>query len=510
MANFNKINIDGVPYDVEDTTARDSVAEEADAREQAVTQLEQQISEETTARQQAVTQLGRQISAEATAREQADSELQAAIKDIKTSPLFNVKDYGAAGNGTTDDSTAIQSAMDAAMENGGGTVIFPAGNYLVGTTLIIRPHTASQNPESTPSINFLQMDRINLVGLGKSRIVAGGSISTILQTTDFSYPGNVGSYSNFYTTISNLMFIGTGSTTTGIDIYNALHSIWDNVQVDGCNTALSIRGYGEATVKDCTLRANTVCVYTNHAGDNLFIGNDFYTDSVCIQTHGYSGSTKIIANTFTRNTSTAQTATGVQILTAENEQNGPYHIIANSFDQMRTCVDSYGTESNHNFGVYIINNKVSSGGVTQTALANLTYTDNSVISNNSLSLASFYDSIYALCYLTNCTNINVTNNFVSGMTATAIYVTNSSGAIAYNYFASGALAYISTSGACAGLSICFNVFVEQGSNNAIQLGSDSAASLRVFNNTFIGYSSNEVSNAGSATVNTSSFSVNGN
>lgn len=498
MADFDKININSASYNVKDTQVREDLAAEISARKQADTEL-----------QVADTHLQSAINAEGTARQQADNKLQTAIDNIKTSPLFNVKDYGAVGNGTADDSTAIQSAMDAAMENGGGTVIFPAGNYLVGTTLIIRPHTASQNPESTPSINFLPMDRINLIGLGKSRIVAGGSISTILQTTDFSYPGNVGSYSNFYTTISNLMFIGTGSTTTGLDIYNALHSILDNVQVDGCNTALSIRGYGEATVKDCTLRANTVCIYTNHAGDNLFIGNDFYTDSVCIQTYGYSGSTKIIANTFTRNTSAAQSATGVQILTAENEQNGPYHIIANSFDQMRTCVDSYGTESNHNFGVYIINNKVSSGGVTQTVLANLTYTDNSVISNNSLSLASFYDSIYALCYLTNCTNINVTNNFVSGMTNTAIYVTNSSGAIAYNYFASGALAYISTSGACAGLSICFNVFVEQGSNNAIQLGSDSVAALRVFNNTFIGYSSNEVNNAGSATVNTSSFSVNG-
>jgi parallel beta-helix repeat protein len=43
---------------------------------------------------------------------------------------FNVKDYGATGNGSTDDTAAIQSAVDAA--NGtGGEVIVPPGTYLI-------------------------------------------------------------------------------------------------------------------------------------------------------------------------------------------------------------------------------------------------------------------------------------------------------------------------------------------------------------------------------------------
>ena len=46
---------------------------------------------------------------------------------------FNVKDYGAVGNGTTDDTKAIQSAVDAAIKAGAGnTVLIPAGTYLVG------------------------------------------------------------------------------------------------------------------------------------------------------------------------------------------------------------------------------------------------------------------------------------------------------------------------------------------------------------------------------------------
>jgi hypothetical protein len=42
----------------------------------------------------------------------------------------NVKDYGATGDGTTDDGAAIQAAINAANAAGGGTVFVPAGTYL--------------------------------------------------------------------------------------------------------------------------------------------------------------------------------------------------------------------------------------------------------------------------------------------------------------------------------------------------------------------------------------------
>jgi hypothetical protein len=45
------------------------------------------------------------------------------------SNFFNVTDYGAAGDGQTDDTAAFQEALDAARDAGGGTVHVPAGNY---------------------------------------------------------------------------------------------------------------------------------------------------------------------------------------------------------------------------------------------------------------------------------------------------------------------------------------------------------------------------------------------
>src|SRR5262245_21240591 len=47
---------------------------------------------------------------------------------------FNVKDFVAVGNGSNNDTTAIQSAINAALVKG-GTVFFPPGNYLITSKL---------------------------------------------------------------------------------------------------------------------------------------------------------------------------------------------------------------------------------------------------------------------------------------------------------------------------------------------------------------------------------------
>jgi len=71
---------------------------------------------------------------------------QIGYADVQRAPL-DVRDFGATGNGTTKDTAAFQKALDAcAAARGGGEVIVPAGNYLIGsielksqTTLRLEP-----------------------------------------------------------------------------------------------------------------------------------------------------------------------------------------------------------------------------------------------------------------------------------------------------------------------------------------------------------------------------------
>ena len=47
--------------------------------------------------------------------------------------FYNVRELGAKGNGTTSDTKAVNKAIEDAANAGGGTIYFPAGNYLLGS-----------------------------------------------------------------------------------------------------------------------------------------------------------------------------------------------------------------------------------------------------------------------------------------------------------------------------------------------------------------------------------------
>ena len=75
--------------------------------------------------------------------------------------LFNVRDYGATGDGHTLDTAALNRAIGACAQAGGGTVYLPPGNYLTGT-IELKTHVTleldagatilgSENPDDYPA-----------------------------------------------------------------------------------------------------------------------------------------------------------------------------------------------------------------------------------------------------------------------------------------------------------------------------------------------------------------------
>jgi polygalacturonase len=80
--------------------------------------------------------------------------------------FYNVKDYGAKGDGKTIDSPAINKAIEAASDSAGGMVFFPAGEYLSGSirlksniTLYLENGCTIIAVSGNPELNYDQAEK---------------------------------------------------------------------------------------------------------------------------------------------------------------------------------------------------------------------------------------------------------------------------------------------------------------------------------------------------------------
>jgi hypothetical protein len=170
-------------------------------------------------------------------------------------PTFNVKNYGAQGDGATNDTAAVQAAINAAHAAGSGTVYFPSssGCYMV------------------TSLTFYS----GLSYTGENQSVCLHSISdnaAIIATPSGSAFSDA--------SISYLTFAGSGTVTSGYDcleLRGPTNVIIDHVTTTGCaEDGFYITGYGTnfATAGDGLLVTNSMATNSGRNGMSIIAGKN--------------------------------------------------------------------------------------------------------------------------------------------------------------------------------------------------------------------------------------------
>jgi len=176
-----------------------------------------------------------------------------------TSQAVNVQQYGAVGDGVTDDTAAIQAAVTA---SAGRTVFVPAGTYLISQTIVL-------------------LSDVTLIGDGVGSVIrlANGSNVHMFQNSNYS------SGSNENIVFDRLVIDGNVANQTNNGTYNK-HGI-------------RMRGVSYLTVRNCEIKnVGTDCINLINCTNPVIRHNELhgaYNHAVTFEnTHGLLGESNTI------------------------------------------------------------------------------------------------------------------------------------------------------------------------------------------------------------------------
>lgn len=165
---------------------------------------------------------------------QAGTGAVATIVQAKLRETVSVKDFGAMGDGVTDDTAAIQAAIDFVYAAGGGTVLVPTGVYLINAPLSIISAVSLIGKGQRSSII---RKTTNTVASG-SATARGGAVTdsfSVDSIIELRHGNN--SYSN-YILISEITLEKSSYAASSYGVYapRADHIELRNVYIANCQT----------------------------------------------------------------------------------------------------------------------------------------------------------------------------------------------------------------------------------------------------------------------------------
>ncbi len=146
---------------------------------------------------------------------------------VRTQRVFNVKDYGAKGDSTTNDRDAIQLAINACFTAGGGTVYFPNGIYLVNGLVT----SGNNNSILTIPSSYVDRTRTHITFLGETR--PNFIPASLYVDTTYSRNGTIIRSTTTGSGINPAIFggVGTGSLVTDPAYFNFNFITFENLTI---------------------------------------------------------------------------------------------------------------------------------------------------------------------------------------------------------------------------------------------------------------------------------------
>lgn len=196
---------------------------------------------------------------------------QQVVSAATTQVTFNVQNYGAKGDGTTNDYAAINAAKNAAQAVG-GILYFPAGTYLTNTAISIGHNTTSVFAITIKGDSY-----------NKSMIKAGASMTSVFNFAD------AGQNERFE--FRDLYINANGYAASGIKSAMIDHTLFYRVRIIGATTAAFSIGYGwDNDIVECEGSSNTgdglnLTVNNNNAV-NIINSKFFFNDGWGIKALG--------------------------------------------------------------------------------------------------------------------------------------------------------------------------------------------------------------------------------
>jgi hypothetical protein len=301
------------------------------------------------------------------------------IREVQGQP-YNVKWFGAKGDGVTDDGPAIQSDIDAVYAIGSGAVFVPQGTFILNTV-------------TAPYYLLTIRDKVSVGGVGPSSILKAGpglrnsttGLAILYNHTDYVSDLTISDLTIDYNGQNNLVLSSYGSNAhinrtggniaSGVMIRNVAfknsaghHFIWFGLNsADSRNTKNSIVG--------CSFSESGLSIAGNQTTDHSSI---------------YMGSTNsVVANNSFVNTTQDYVGTAIELHSDGTAATG------NTVVKYDHGVN-LGGDSNTVNNVTISGNAFKSvvRGVVLWTLSNYTI-DNLIVSNNTISVADNEGTAYA-------------------------------------------------------------------------------------------------------------------